>query len=70
VLEASETIAIPGKGRGQNLERYLAPEPRIPRTVTLAHPAGTQRPFDLVKPSLVPAAIARSRAMIAEPSIG
>ena len=39
LLEAAQPIRVGREGRGQHLDRDLAPEPRVPRAVDLAHPA-------------------------------
>ena len=47
--EAGEALGVLGEGRRQDLERHLAPEPRVPRAVHLAHPARAESHPDLVR---------------------
>ncbi len=39
LLEASEALGIGGHRGRKDLDRYVAPEPRIARAIDLAHPA-------------------------------
>jgi hypothetical protein len=48
-LEAGETLDIHRERAGENLQRHVAPEPRIPRAIHLAHSAGADRGDDLVR---------------------
>src|SRR5262249_53787333 len=47
-LEAGLPLRVSGSGVGQDLERYVAPEPRIARTVDFSHPARAERSDDLI----------------------
>ncbi len=49
LLEATETVGILRKRRGQDLDRHLAPEPRITRSVDLSHSARAERREDFVR---------------------
>ena len=44
LLEALEPIGIGDRSGGQQLQRDVAPQPRVARAIDLAHPARTQRP--------------------------
>ena len=48
LLEAAQAIGVLRERRGQDLDRDLAPEPRILRAVDLAHAAGADLAEDLV----------------------
>ena len=48
LLEAAQTVRVGRERRGQNLDRDLAGEPRVARSVHLAHSPGSQRGKDLV----------------------
>ena len=50
LLEAVEAIDMGRKDAGQDLDRYVTPEPRIARPVHLAHAARAERGHDLVGP--------------------
>ena len=47
-LEPRQASRVAGERRGQDLDRDLAPEPRVPGAVDLAHPARAERGEDLV----------------------
>ena len=49
LLEALTAAGVGGQGLGQHLDRDLAPEPRVPRPIHLAHAAGAERREDLVR---------------------
>src|ERR1019366_3509520 len=49
-LETGQPVDVVGEVGWQNLDRHLAPEPRIPRAINLAHPARAERGDDLVWP--------------------
>jgi hypothetical protein len=49
LLEALQALGIGGEGGRQDLDRHVAPQPRVVGAVHLAHPAGTQRRHDLVR---------------------
>ena len=48
LLEAPPPIVIGGRRRRHDLDRDVAPEPRVARAIDLAHPAGADRRHDLV----------------------
>src|SRR5262249_37297681 len=48
LLEAPQAIGILRKRGGEDLDRYLALQPRIARPVDLTHPARAERRQDLV----------------------
>ena len=48
LLEALVPVGIGGKLRRKHLDRDLAPQPRVPRAIDLAHPSGAERREDLV----------------------
>ena len=48
-FEARQPIAITGEGRGQDLDRDVAPEFRIARAIDLAHPSRPNRGEDVVR---------------------
>ena len=39
LLEAPQPLGIVRDGGRQDLDRHVAPEPRVPRAIDLAHPA-------------------------------
>ena len=47
--EARERLGVAGQLLGQDLDRDLAVQPRVPRAVDLAHAAGAERGDDLVR---------------------
>ena len=47
-LETRRRIGIRAQRIRQHLDRHVAAQPRVARTVDLAHPAGAQHPDDLV----------------------
>ena len=49
LLEAAQAIGVGGERGGQDLDRHVAPEPRIARAIDLAHAAGAERRDDLVR---------------------
>lgn len=49
LLEAAHAVGVSGECRGQNLDRDLAAEPRIPGPIYLTHPASAERREDLVR---------------------
>jgi hypothetical protein len=49
LLEALQALGIGGEGGRQDLDRHVAPQPRVVGAVHLAHPAGTQWRHDLVR---------------------
>ena len=53
-LEPREPLRIDGKDDGQDLDRHLASELRIPGAIDLAHPPGTQFRDDVVRPEALP----------------
>jgi hypothetical protein len=52
LLEAAQPLGVRGQRCGQDLDRDVARQPRVPRAVDLAHPARAQRGRDLVGPEL------------------
>ena len=50
LLEAAQALGVGRKGRRQDFDRHVAPQPRVPRPVHLPHPARTNRRQDLVGP--------------------
>ena len=50
LLEAAEAVGIGGDVVGQDLDRDVAPEARVPRAVHLPHAAGPEKLDDLVRP--------------------
>jgi hypothetical protein len=52
-LEPREPVGIRGESRRQQLDRGFAPEPCVPGSEDLAHPAGAQRSDDLVLAELL-----------------
>ena len=48
LLEAAKPVRVLRERRGQDLDRDLAPEPRILRPVDLTHPSGADLAEDLV----------------------
>ena len=48
-LEPRQPIGIARERRGQDLDRHVAPQLRVPRAIDLAHPAGAKRRHDLVR---------------------
>ena len=49
LLEASDAARVIGQERGQDLQSDLPAEPRIARSINLAHTAGTDRGNNLVR---------------------
>ena len=49
LLESMEAIDVGRECGGQDLDRNVTPEPRIARTIDLAHAAGAERGHDLVR---------------------
>ncbi len=47
-LEAGQPIGIAGEEVGQDLERDVAPEPRVAGAIDLSHAAGAERGDDLI----------------------
>jgi hypothetical protein len=47
-LEPRQAIGIPRQRIGEDLDRDVAIQPRVPRTVHLAHPACTKHTDDFV----------------------
>ena len=47
-LEAGEPVGVGGEGRGEELQRDVAPEPRVGRAPHLAHAPGAEGGEDLV----------------------
>ena len=47
--EARQPIGVDCKGSGKNLQRDVAPERRVARTIDLAHAACPQRAGDLMR---------------------
>jgi hypothetical protein len=41
MIEARPSLGISGKERRQNLDRHIAPQPRIAGAIHFAHAAGT-----------------------------
>ena len=52
LLEAAQAVGVLREGRRQDLDRDLAPEPRVLRPVDLPHPARADRREDLVRAQL------------------
>src|SRR6266566_7406521 len=50
LLKAPQPLGIAGETHRQDLDRDLAVEPRVPRTIYLAHAASAGRRHDLVRP--------------------
>ena len=48
-LEARQRVGVLRAVGRQDLDRHLAPEPRVPRPVHLSHPARAERRHDLVR---------------------
>ena len=48
-LQPRETFRVGGESRRKSLDRDLAPQPRVPRPIDLAHPARAERSEDLVR---------------------
>jgi hypothetical protein len=48
LLEAAQSIGIGRERGGQDFNRNVAAEPRIPRAIDLTHSAGSQSGDDLV----------------------
>jgi len=48
LLESAQPVGIGGEGAGQDLDRHLAPEARVPGAIDLAHASGAQWRNDLV----------------------
>ena len=55
-LEAGQPIGIAGEEVGQDLERDVAPEPRVAGAKDLSHATGAKRGDDLIEPSFEPVA--------------
>ena len=49
LLEPSEAIRVFCEGRRKHLDGHLAPEPRIPRAIDLAHAPGAEWGEDFVR---------------------
>ena len=67
LLEPAEPIRIGRRLRGQDLDRYLPPEPLVARAVDLPHPARAERAENLVRAETRPAldhGASQSRAKI------
>ena len=47
-LEAGQSISVCGKGRGQNLNRHVAADPRVSSPIDLAHPTRADLVDDLI----------------------
>ena len=43
LLEPAQPVGVGGEGRRQDLDRDLAPQPRVPRPIDLAHPPRAER---------------------------
>ena len=50
LLESMEAIGVGRECAGQDLDRHVTPEPRIARTVDLAHAACAKCGDDLIRP--------------------
>ena len=48
LLEALQPFGVGRQAGGQDLDRYLASEPRVARAIDLPHPAGAERGDDFV----------------------
>ena len=48
LLEPPQPVRISREGSGKNLDRHLAPQPRVPRAIHLSHAARAERREDLV----------------------
>ncbi len=49
LLEAREALGIGRNRGGKDLDRHIAPEPRIARAIDLAHPAGADGSLDFIR---------------------
>ena len=63
-FESRQPLGVDGERRRQNLDRDLAAQPRIARSIHLAHPAGADGGEDLYGPSRAPALRAKRFAVI------
>ena len=63
-LEAREPLAVGRERVGQDLDRDVAPEPRVARAIDLAHAAGTQERDDLVHTQSLTDELHRSPAIL------
>ena len=50
LLKAKQAIRVGSESFGENLQRYVAPEAAIARTINLPHPASTQGRVNRVRP--------------------
>jgi hypothetical protein len=49
LLEAAQALYVAGKLRGQDLQRHLAAQPRVPRPVNLSHATRAERRENFVR---------------------
>ncbi len=49
LLEAADALGVGAQGGGEDLDRHVAPEARVPGAVDLPHPARAERADDLVR---------------------
>ena len=62
LLEAAQAISIDAEFGGQDLDGDVPAEPRVFRTINLAHPAGAKRRDDLIGAERSPAVRATASA--------
>ena len=68
-LEASEVVGVVGERGGQHLDGHVAIQLRVPRSIDLAHPAGTQGAEDFVGSEMVADGEGHDQSRLPDPAI-